>query len=295
MNLSIEPDRYIVAVSGGVDSVALLDIMSRQPGLELIVAHFDHGIRTDSAKDRIFVGDLATKYGYLFEFEEGKMGSSVSEAEARLARYDFLERVRNKHQAAAIVTAHHQDDVIETAILNLYRGTGRRGLSSLGSTDLIKRPLLAISKHELIDYAKSWNLTWHEDPTNHDLKYRRNYIRYQIVPTLSRTDREKLLKLIAQTAQLNDSLDGQINSLIKKNISYNDLDRLWFTSLPHAVSKEVLLYWLRQQGITGLDRRQVEQLAVKLKTHGDSKRFSINDQTFIKLSKRHLALQHVDR
>src|ERR1039458_1834138 len=159
MNLSIERGRYIVAVSGGVDSVALLDIMSRQPELDLIVAHFDDGIRTDSAKDRIFVGDLATKYGYLFEFEEGKMGSSTSEAEARLARYDFLERARNKHQAAAIVTAHHQDDVIETAILNLYRGTGRRGLSSLGSTDLIKRPLLAISKQELIDYAKSRNLT----------------------------------------------------------------------------------------------------------------------------------------
>jgi tRNA(Ile)-lysidine synthetase-like protein len=295
MKLSIEPGRYVVAVSGGVDSVVLLDILARQPGLELIVAHFDHGIRTDSAKDRLFVEGLAAKYGYLFEFEEGKMGASASEAEARQARYDFLDRMRNKHQAASVVTAHHQDDVIETAIINLYRGTGRRGLSSLSSTELIKRPLLDVSKQELIGYAKSHKLTWHEDPTNLDLKYKRNYVRYRIVPTLSQSDRKKLLKLINRTALMNNSLDGQISGLIKNNISYNDLDRLWFTSLPHAVAKEVLLYWLRQQGVTSLDRRQVEQLTVKLKTHGDSKRFSIDDQTFIKLNKQYLALQHIDR
>ena len=160
---------------------------------------------------------------------------------------------------------------------------------------MIKRPLLSFPKSQLVKYAKSNNLSWREDPSNHDLKYRRNYIRYQIVPSMSSSDKQKMLKLISQTAELNNLLDRQISSLIKKNISYNDLDRLWFTSLPHKVAKEVLLYRLRQQGITGLDRKQVELLSVKLKTHGQAKRFSIDDRTFIKLDKRHLALQHIDR
>jgi tRNA(Ile)-lysidine synthase len=295
MKLTVEPGRYIVAVSGGVDSVALLDMLSRQPGLELIVAHFDHGIRNDSAKDRLFVRNLAAKYGYPFEFEEGKLGSTSSEARARNARYDFLRSVQKKYKAEAIITAHQQDDVIETAIINMSRGTGRRGLSSLNSTENIKRPLLNVTKQRLIEYAKSNNLSWREDSTNQDIKYKRNYIRYQIVPALSPADKKRLLSLIGRGAQLNDSIDKEIDSLISNDLSYNYLDRVWFSSLPHKVAKEVLIYWLRQQGVTSLDRRQVELLSVNLKTHNQSKRFSVNDKTFIKLSKSHLALQHIDR
>jgi len=295
MKVEVEPGRYIVAVSGGVDSAALLDILSRQPGLELIVAHFDHGIRLNSALDRKFVENIAGQYQLKFEFGEGDLGRTSSEAEARQARYDFLNRVRDQYQADAIITAHHQDDLIETAIINMLRGTGRRGLSSLGSTDKLKRPLLDISKKDLIRYAQTHNLTWREDPSNQNLQYKRNYVRHKIVPLLTPTDRKKLLDILRQSAHLNNSLDGQINSLIKPNISYNNLDRQWFASLPHKVAKEVLLYWLRQQGVTDLDRRQVESLTVNLKTHGQLKRFSINNQTFIVLTKQYLALQHIDR
>src|SRR5437764_343012 len=128
-----KPGKYVVAVSGGVDSVALLDMLARSDDLKLVVAHFDHGIRKDSAKDRKFVEDLAKNYDLPFVYEEGHLGSGTSEAVARGARYDFLHRVKKSHGAQAIITAHHQDDVLETAIINLLRGTGRKGLTSLTS------------------------------------------------------------------------------------------------------------------------------------------------------------------
>jgi tRNA(Ile)-lysidine synthetase-like protein len=131
MKIQLPKGRYVVAVSGGVDSVVLLDALSKLPNLELVVAHLDHGIREDSIEDRRFVASLAASYGLVFEYGEGRLGSGASEATAREARYNFLRGVKMKHDAKAIITAHHQDDLIETAILNMLRGTGRKGLTSL--------------------------------------------------------------------------------------------------------------------------------------------------------------------
>src|SRR5438445_4950610 len=114
-----KPGSYAVAVSGGVDSVVLLDILAKRDDLELAVAHFDHGIREDSVEDRHFVEGLAKNYGLPFIYEEGSLGPKSSEAEAREARYKFLRQAQKKAGAKAIITAHHQDDLLETAILNM--------------------------------------------------------------------------------------------------------------------------------------------------------------------------------
>ena len=182
MDVSLKPGKYVVAVSGGVDSMVLLDLLKDQPHLKLIVAHYDHGIRPDSAKDRQLVQDVAAAYHLPMVFENGKLGSTASEATARQARYEFLERTRQTHSARAILTAHHQDDVLETAIINLIRGTGRRGLTALSSQPLIIRPLLHVSKADIRAYAEKQQLKWHEDSTNQDEKYLRNYIRRNWLP-----------------------------------------------------------------------------------------------------------------
>src|SRR5690348_2939142 len=120
-----KPGNYVVAVSGGVDSVVLLDILSKQPGLKLTIAHFDHGIRNDSYKDRQFVEGLAKKYQLLFVYKEGSLGKA-SEAKAREARYEFLRKAQKDSGSQAIITAHHQDDLLETAILNMLRDSSRK-------------------------------------------------------------------------------------------------------------------------------------------------------------------------
>lgn len=157
-NIDLKPGKYVLAVSGGVDSVALLDLLAKKAELELIVAHFDHGIRPNSKRDCDFVAILADRYGLEFYSVQGELGIGASEETARKARYDFLRKIKNKVNAKAIITAHHQDDVIETAVINIIRGTTARGLGSLKSTKEIARPLLKYTKKEIIGYAKENNL-----------------------------------------------------------------------------------------------------------------------------------------
>lgn len=170
--------KYLVAVSGGVDSVVLLDMLVAKGTDELVVAHFDHGVRQDSADDAVFVRQLAQKYQLPFEVRREELGKGVSEEVARVRRYTFLREMARKHDAK-IVTAHHADDVVETIAINIYRGTGWRGLAVLNSAD-IERPLLDIPKQKLLHYARTKRLEWREDSTNEDEQYLRNQLRFRL-------------------------------------------------------------------------------------------------------------------
>ncbi len=260
MNINIRPGHYVVAVSGGVDSVALLDLLIKQaPSSKLVVAHFDHGIREDSGLDRHHVQELAAHHRLPFVFHEGRLGPKASEATARTARYDFLHKVRLAAAAHAVITAHHQDDLIETVMLNLIRGTGRRGVTSLKSTDTVVRPLLHVPKAQLMAYAQANGLKWREDPSNHDTRFTRNYIRHNLLPHLSDTQRQFLLDQVTKLHKLNDEIDSELVSVLHLRPKINALDRRWFTGLPHSVAKEVIAGWLNQLGI-GYDSKTLERL-----------------------------------
>lgn len=285
MNISLEPGRYVVAVSGGVDSVALLHLLHAEAGVELVVAHFDHGIRSDSAADRIFVSNLASKYGLKFEYTEGNLGEKASEATARAARYEFLRSVMKKHDAQAIITAHHQDDVLETAIINILRGTGRKGLNALSIRSDIHRPLLSVPKNELLAYAKLNHLQWREDSTNTDVNHLRNYVRHKIVPRLDEAGRKKLLDIIDASAETNTKLDALLVKYLQPA-----LNRTKFQGMPHGMAKEVLAAWLRQQGLRGFDRSTLERLVVGAKTGKTGTRLDIMQGSSLHISKDSLAV-----
>lgn len=294
MKINLKSGKYVVAVSGGVDSVVLLDILTKQPELELIVAHFDHGIREDSAEDRKFVESLARKYNLPFEYAEGHLGAKVSEATARTARYNFLNKVCREYQAQAIITAHHQDDLLETAILNWLRGTGRRGLSSLKSTETIRRPLLQTSKQDLLAYAKKHNLAWHEDSTNTNEAYLRNYIRRQIMPRLSAAQRARLLDIIERASSTNRQIDGVIDEFVHSGATKQQLNRKWFTALPHTVAREVMAGWLRQNDLP-FDKRLIERLVAAAKTYRAGKYIDVTGGYRIKIGQSYLALERMER
>ena len=266
MTVDLPAGKYVVAVSGGIDSVVLLDMLHKLPGIKLVVAHYDHGIRSDSHLDRQHVAELAKTYGLPFVYHEGKHGPDTSEAAARTARYQFLHRVRLASGARAIVTAHHRDDLLETAILNLLRGTGRKGLSSLQSTDIVVRPLLHLTKHQLHTYAHVHKLQWREDSTNSDEAYLRNYVRRRIVPKFTMAQRRQLHELILRTAELNEQLDAYIVNYLHCQPHIHQLHRRSFISLPHGVAREVMASWLRNAGIRQFDRQTLERLVVAAKT-----------------------------
>ena len=295
------PGRYVVAVSGGVDSVALLDMLNwrRQAepdkGWRLTVAHYDHGIRDDAIEDRRLVQQLARKYGLPFVYAEGALGKSASEAAARKARYGFLDQVLRASNSQAIVTAHHQDDVLETAILNLIRGTGRKGLTSLSNRHGVMRPLLKIPKADLIDYANNHHLEWREDSTNQDETYLRNYIRHRIMPRIGNEPRGQLLDIIDRLREVNGELDELLVDQLHLQSVAGTIDRQWFIGLPHKLAREVMAAWLRAHGERDFDRRTLERLVVSAKISQPDRVFPITKATLLRIGRDKLALEHVER
>lgn len=286
----VKPGRYVAAVSGGVDSMALLDLLRKRPGLKLTVAHLDHGIRSDSKQDRQLVQAAALQHGLPFVHAKAELGANASEATARQVRYEFLNKIKKHSGASAVITAHHQDDLLETVIHNMIRGTKRRGFSSLKSTDGIIRPLLNYSKEQLTDYAHANKLHWREDSTNADLKYRRNYIRHKLLAKMTDAQKAQLKILIAEMHDVNQEIDRLLMNVIHQQPDTHALDKNWFHKLPHQLAKEVLHGWLYQRGVQNLTNKQIEQLVVAAKTGKPGKKYPVDKQHFFKISKSRLEL-----
>lgn len=255
--------KYIVAVSGGVDSVALLDMLSKTDH-DLVVAHFDHGIRPDSKKDADFVKELAIKYGVPYVIGRTKLGRKASENTARIKRYEFLRKVANDH-GGRIVTAHHRGDVIESIVFNLRRGSGWRGLAVMSATD-ITRPLIKMTKADLLEYAQNQRLTWREDPTNASDVYARNKIRHHIMPRIAETERAEFIKFhVAQTA-LRKAIEEELAGLYKAIKTEAGYSRHFFIMADDIAAIELLNYIVKQEKGSGLTRPALHRLLLAIKT-----------------------------
>lgn len=225
--------KYVLAVSGGVDSVVLLDMLSRQPRLDLVVAHFDHGIRDNSAMDANFVAELAGIYKLPFETRREELGKNTSEEVARDRRYAFLKSIAAKHNAK-LVTAHHADDVVETIAINLSRGTGWRGLAAMDSDVL--RPMTNVTKTEIINYAKHNKLSWREDSTNASDDYLRNRLRHRMAGIDSDIKKQSLSLWTHQKA-LKKVIDQEVKKLVGEGPNYS---RYFFIHINDVVGMECL-------------------------------------------------------
>ena len=272
MNLeSLDPGKYIVAVSGGVDSVVLLDLLLTQDGLELIVAHVNHGIRADSDADEAFVKKLAEKNNLTFESTQLHLGSESSEEKARKKRYEFLEKILDQHRARAILTAHHQDDLLETAVINLMRGTKQKGLYSLKDREKLIRPLLEFTKKQILKYAKDNRLQWHEDSSNQDTKYLRNYVRLNVLSDLDESTRKQILDVLVSTKELGEDIDKLLLNLGDNHVQSTEdsalIDRNWFILLPTEVRLELMANLIRKlPRKTDISAKQLKYIDLFMRT-----------------------------
>jgi len=223
--------KYVVAVSGGVDSVVLLDMLVKEQKHELIVAHFDHGIRRESPDDARFVKGLARHYGLLHEGAREQLGSTTSELQARVRRYAFLKKTAQKHNAT-LVTAHHMDDMIETVAINIRRGTGWRGLSVFGDTSIV-RPLVEYLKADILEYAQTHNLEWVQDDTNNSDEYLRNRIRKQL-RLMSREQKSEIFDLFSKQKNIRLRIDENIRDVVHIRSRY------FFIMIHSSVALEIL-------------------------------------------------------
>lgn len=212
-NMVERNDKVLLAVSGGVDSVVLLDLfvkLQRRFKLQLKVIHMNHGLRSnESDGDAEFVNEISRKY----ELEcllkrvdtrsfaaENKM--SIEEA-ARVLRYRFFDDMIRATQFFKVATAHNADDQAETILDHLMRGSGIRGLSGMAHIrDHYIRPLLIVSRGEIELYARTHKIQYRTDSSNWELKYKRNRIRHELIPYIRRQFNPKINKILLNTGEI---------------------------------------------------------------------------------------------
>lgn len=279
-----EAGKYVLAVSGGVDSMVLLDLMAGEAaarGYELTVAHFDHGIRADSAEDAALVRRTAAALGLGFVTAEGRLGAAASEAAARAARHEFLGRTAAA-RGARLMTAHHRDDLLETSLLNLARGTGRRGLAPMAD-GVIARPLLALTKTQLYNYARR-RLEWREDTTNADLSNPRNFLRRELLPRADAAWRAGYLVIIDKLTVLNVEIDADLADLGTFEDEQAMIPRTVVRNLSQIELTELILYLSRAlDPDIELDNRLLVELALFAKTGRPNKRRPIRNGLYMEI------------
>ena len=262
--------RYVLAVSGGVDSAVLLDLAARREILadadwpaDFVVAHFDHGIRGAASRaDAKFVRRLSARYKVEFVMGEGKLPTETSEETARAKRYEFLRSTAQTH-CAKIVTAHHRDDLLETIVMNLIRGTSWRGLAPMRAD--VVRPLLDMTKFDIANYALEHGLTWVEDATNHSPRYFRNRVR-GFLATWPEPKRRALLKLSQKQLNLSREVDQEISKAM-------NLSRYFLTMAPASVALEIL----RAATAGRLTRPQLKQVLLFARTSAPHKKLEFKN------------------
>jgi len=204
-------DRVLVAVSGGVDSVVLLEVLwllAREYDLKLWVAHYDHRLRRSSLEDALFVYRRVREKGLPFIYGVGPVreyarreGLSLEMA-GRELRYRFFERLRRNLDLQKIALAHQADDLAEEVLLRFLRGAGRRGLAGIPvkREGYIVRPLLLVTREEIRDFARARGLDWREDETNRDVRFLRNRVRHLLIPFLERHFHSRVRENLRRTA-----------------------------------------------------------------------------------------------
>jgi tRNA(Ile)-lysidine synthase len=283
-------DRVLVAVSGGPDSVALLHVLYNlqdELGLHLEVAHLEHGIRGEEAKDDArFVRELAKRLKLPVHIKEisiprmrSRAGKGNIEALARRERYGFLAEVARQRNLDKIATAHTQDDQAETVLMWLLRGSGRKGLGGMAPIQIINlagaesskgvtiiRPLVGVSKEELLSFLDERGLEYRLDRSNEDTAFLRNWIRFELMPRLKERFDVGVPFRLAQMAEVLRAEEILLNALALKELeelrAKSGLRRGGLLRQPRAMQRRMLRLWIEQARghLRSLDFDHVEAL-----------------------------------
>ena len=245
-------DTVVIGVSGGPDSMALLHVMNRlrkEMDLFLICAHVNHNIREESENERIFLQEYCEEEGIYFEYMkiEG-YGEDNFENEARTIRYNYFEKLIKQYGAEFLLTAHHGDDLIETILMRIVRGStikGYSGFNKIVQRDGYKiiRPFITMTKEELVEYDKENKVKYVIDKSNYKDVYTRNRYRKNILPFLKSEDPNvhlKFLKFSEILLEYNEYIDKEMNVLKNKVLKQGILDIEKFKELDKIIQIKII-------------------------------------------------------
>ena len=275
--------KKVLAVSGGIDSVVMLHIFRNDS--EVVVAHYNHGIRPNSADDQAFVKRLAQKYKLPFETTDGNLGPNTSEAAAREARYQFFEAICKKH-GGRLHVAHHLDDVYESIAINVLRGTGWRGLAPLRNPN-VERPLLGWRKSDIYRYATEHQLSFRQDQTNNEDIYLRNRVRVALLRA-SDVQKEQLRQLYERQCQISSEVQKILDRFVSEQ--GRSISRDIFIDIDEQSGVELLRELLSINGISQT-RPQLHRALSAIKNYLPGKQFPLNKNKYIRISKYHFSIK----
>lgn len=299
-NLIEKGDSIVSAVSGGSDSVFMLEMLLAIKDvydLKIIVSHVNHGLRgAEAQRDEDFVKKLAEKNGLIYEVEHidmagyAKEHSLTCEEAGRKLRYLFFEEIKEKYKADKVAIAHNENDVAETIFLNIFRGTGLDGLESIPlRRDFYIRPILCFEKSEILDFLNENNIHYVDDSTNFTNDYKRNMIRNEIIPFIKKNFNENIVSSMSRLASIakenNLYLEDIINDKYKAIVVANAIDRDGFNNLNHYEKTLVLRKFLRENlnYLNNISKDNIDDMINLIKLDSgkkydiDGKHYLVND------------------
>lgn len=251
-------DSIVIGCSTGPDSMALLDMLLKlreKYHLQLICAHVNHNIRKQSEEEEMFISDYCEQNNIMLEkMKIEKYGDDNFHNEARNIRYHFFEQIVLKYHANYLMTAHHGDDLIETVMMRIVRGSNLQGYSGFhktidkGSYQII-RPLIYYTKQELEEYDKNHQVPYFVDESNSKMKYTRNRYRKYLLPFLKSEDTNVHLKFLKFSENLEDAskyIDKERDKALNKVLHHNKINISEFIGLDKYIQKEILYYILEE-------------------------------------------------
>jgi tRNA(Ile)-lysidine synthase len=273
--------RYLIGVSGGRDSVALLHWLVECGYNKLIVCHLNHRLRGRSSRaDAIFVQKLAARYdvdlalGAIDVRALAVRTKQSIETAARDARYKFFAQVANRQHCHTIFLGHHADDLVETFLINLFRGAGPGGLSAMRAVSIRKidnvklqivRPLLGVSRGQIDDYVRKHRLKFREDASNKNLAPLRNRIRHRIIPEIETQLGRNVRGTIWRAATIAAEEENFFEALLPDKLSkLTALAVKPLRAMPIAVQRRMLHEWLRARDVPDLSFDLVERVRALL-------------------------------
>lgn len=252
-NIDINNDKYVVVgVSSGPDSMALLHMLELNLKCKLVCAHINHNIRIESDEEEQYLKDYCNQKNIIFETTKIKSYTEKNfENEARIKRYSFYEKILKKYNSHNLFLAHHGDDLIETVIMKIIRGSNLEGYAGIKTYSYLEnykiiRPLLTLTKEDILKYNKENNIKYYIDKTNADTLYTRNRYRKYILPFLKKEDKQVHLKFLKYSNILQE-YDNYINYQIDKkinNIYINDCISIHELNKEHPFMKKNIIFYI---------------------------------------------------
>lgn len=290
-NIDIDNEKVVIAVSTGVDSMVLLDLMRNYTSAKIIVAHVNHGKRKESLEEEKFINKYCLDNSipiYVYHIKKEEIKDGNFQEKARAIRYSFFKDIMKKEDAQILLLAHHLNDDIETMIFRLQRGSNLKGFAGINDSvkiegGIILRPLLKVLKKDIIEYAKENSIKYYEDSSNNTDDYSRNKIRHNDVDAIFKNIDDAANNFIemknnikSASIIIDDYRDNLIKNIVNKEKNGYSFKIDEFLKIHKFIQKEIIFELLKGKELSTKQVNEIFKIIESKKANIETNIASVN-------------------